>query len=139
MHPKRIELSAGGRAAIAGKARSSGTGYGGDDSVRIDLADAPVACIRNVDVPRRIHRHAGRKKELSAGGRAAVAGESREYRAGHGGDDTGRVHLADAAGFREVQVTRGVHRYSERAKERRAGGRDSIRGEILISVAGDCG
>ena len=69
---------------------------GGEDSGRVHFADAIVERIRDVDIPRAVHRHGEGSEEGAVGRRTVIAGECESPVAGQGADDSRRVHLADS-------------------------------------------
>ena len=103
---------------------------GGDDSVR-HHADPAVAEVRDVQVPRAVHRDIRRQRDPGDARRAAVAGvDAGRAHAGRGGDGAVRAHAADAPveGVGDVQVPRGVHGHALRAVQPRIARRAAIAG-----------
>ena len=87
-----------------------------------------------------IHGDAVRLAQLRAGGRPAVARESRAAGARKRRDDAGpRVdlpnHMIVALG--DVEMSRGIELDLVRHVQRRVGGRPAIAGVALLAVAGD--
>src|SRR5262249_48291342 len=87
----------GARAVVAAVARGPSAGDGDNDSVGLDLADAVVALVGEVDVAAAIDGHAPRRVDLGRGGGAVVAAVARGPGAGDGDDVAGGLDdLADA-------------------------------------------
>ena len=90
-----VEFRAGRQDAVAAVTASSIARHRTDISRGVHLADAVVAGVRDVDIPRTIHRHAIGIVDFLAGRRAAIAAVTRipiaRYRADGGHDN----HLSD--------------------------------------------
>src|SRR5438046_9110709 len=69
--------------------------YGGDDAVDVHFADAVVAFVSEVKVAIRVEADIGGIKQLSLGGRAAIAREAMIVGASDCCDEAGLVNLAD--------------------------------------------
>ena len=93
---RREQMSAGGRAAVAGIPDDSIARHGGYDSSRGHFADARVAGVGDEKIAGGIERDAGDRAQHSAGGRSAIARIAPAGDAGNGGDDSGSVHFSDA-------------------------------------------
>ena len=97
---------------VAGEALCAGAGDGGDDAGGgVDLADAVVAGVGEVEVAGGVEGEGGGEIELGGGGEGVVAGEAGDAGAGDGGDDAGgEVEFADAVvvGVGDVEIVRGV-------------------------------
>jgi hypothetical protein len=127
-HGSGIDFCAGGRDIVPIVPCCSVASHGGDSAARIDLADAPVGEVRDVEVARAVHRHASGIIEFCAGGRDVVPIVSGCSVARHGGDSAARIDLADAlvALVRNVEVPRAVHRHGSGTIEFCTGSRDII-------------
>ena len=107
-HVARFQhLRAGGGAAVAGGALTAAAGVGLDGAVGRDAAHAAVVQIGDVEVAGQIDGNAVGQVELGAGGRPAIAAETRDAGSRHGGDRAGGVDLADAVVVRigKIQIT----------------------------------
>ena len=135
--PARSTATSGGsempaldrRAAVAAEdAGGAHAGRGGDDAVRAHAAYAPVEGVGDVQVPRRVHRHALGPVQPCAARRSAIAQIAGRARARHGRNRAVRGHLAHhiIAGVRDVQAAGGIHRDAERAVDLRADGRAAV-------------
>src|SRR5207244_3793309 len=97
-YPKRrVELRAGGRAAITRMRELAIPRYGGYVAAG-KLADAVVKRVREVYIAGPIHCDSGRLAHLDFVGGAAIAGEALIAVADGGSDLAGRIDLADAVG-----------------------------------------
>ena len=126
------------RAAVAAiDAGGAHAGRGGDDAVRAHAAYAPVEGVRDVQVPRGVHRHALGSVQPCVARRSAIAQIAARAGARHGRNRAVRRHLAHhfIAGVRDVQVAGGVHRHAERAVDLCAGGRAAVAREPRRSAA----
>ena len=87
-----------GRSAVAGKTGSAIARDGGDDARGcLDLADAVIVEIDDVQIAPGTHEYLHRRAEASLGGGPAIAGRAFFPGAGDGGDDApGCIYPADA-------------------------------------------
>ena len=105
----------------------------GDDSGRVDFADALVIEVGKIDVALSVDRQADRVVQFGAGGRPAVAGESSGGDSGRAaarvvGEDSVGVHFAYAiqAAVGEIVISRGVHHHVPRTEDRRGTGQPAF-------------
>ena len=73
--PRAVELRRRGLAAVTAVSAHACAGDGRDVARALrHLADAVIVVVRDVDVPRRVHRHAEREVQLRQRGRCAITG-----------------------------------------------------------------
>ena len=136
-----MERRRAGGGAVAAEAARPRAGDGRDDPGRgIDLADAVVFSVRNVEVAGAVQRNPCGEVEPRRGGRAAVAAEAGHPRPGDGRDVSGSgIDPADAVveQVRNVEVAAAVQSKPRGAVERRRGGRAAIAAEAEGPRAGD--
>ncbi len=104
----------------------------------VHLAKAVAAPIRNVDVPRAVHRYGYRQKQLGAGGRAAISRRPRSPITRERADGSGGIHLADTVVIpvHDVEVAGAVHCHIGGNANPGFGGGAAIPGEDQGPVAG---
>src|SRR5262249_40977726 len=93
---RNIQLCSCSWAAIAAEALCAVARHGSDGAGRIHLADTIITRIADEEVAGTIHRQPRGIIQLRTDGRPAIPAEALCAIARHGGDDSGRVHLADA-------------------------------------------
>ena len=88
--------------------------------------------VRDIKIARAVHGHVERIVKLSAGGAAAVAGETGFSGAGYRMDDPERVYHAHQMGgpFHEVNIPHTVHCQTPRQVDRGGDGRLSVSGRV---------
>ena len=122
----RVQLRAGGLAAVAREAGRAVARHGADRAAARDLLDARVLAIGDVEVPGGIHGQSFRQVELA--GRAVAQ---------HVVDSAARVHdahdVVEAVG--DIKIAPGIGRHGPRRIELRAGGRAVIARVGVDSVA----
>ena len=108
-----VELCLSCRAAVPAEALLPRSRNGGDRPDGIDLADAVVGGICDVEVALAVHRHASGKVELCLSCRAAVPAETVLPRSRNGGDRPGGIHLANTVvvAIGDVEIARAIHRH----------------------------
>ena len=105
-----VELGGGGECVVAGEA-GDGAGDGGNDAGgEVELADAVVVGVGDVEVVGGVESEALRRVECGGGGRAIVAGEALCTCSGNGGDVAGGIDFANdvVRGLHKVEVAGGV-------------------------------
>ena len=109
------QFCAGGGTTVAREAGRARACESCDDSFRIHLAHAIVALVREIDIPRAVHCHAGRKIQRRLGRGTAIAGES-ECAARDGCEHSGLIQFVDggAIQIRDVDVPRRVRSHTAR-------------------------
>ena len=132
------EFRVGGRAAVPAEAQGTSACHGCDHARCVHLAHAVVRGVGDVEVARRVHRHAAGVPEQRAGRRAAVPAVAPDVRARDRRDHARRVHLAHAVvrAVGDVKVARRVHRHTARESESRPRGRFVVTDKKL-PVAGN--
>ena len=111
---RRVEFGSGGGVAVSRKTGCAAAGDGGDDPRRIDLADAMVAGIGDVEVAAAVGADGGRRVELGGDGGVAVSRKTGRAAAGDSGDASDGMDAADAMVARIGNVD-GVSRGDEEA------------------------
>ena len=119
------------RAAVPAEALLPRSRNGGDRPDGIDLADAVVGGICDVEVALAVHRHASGKVELCLSCRAAVPAETVLPRSRNGGDRPGGIHLANTVvvAIGDVEIARAIHRHVIGQVETRRNRRAAVPGE----------
>jgi hypothetical protein len=104
--PGPTELCLSGGSAVARGLIYAGADDRGDPAVGLDLPDASVVGVGDVEVACGVHRHPHRDVELFVTGRAAVAAETRCAIPGDRGDDARPIDSADPVvpRVRDVEV-----------------------------------
>ena len=97
-------MGAGGRTTVTRVAESAVACHGADVAGRIDLADASVFLIRDVEIAGGVQHHPLRIVQPGLGGRTVVAGVAPRASARHGCDGPVRGQFADALAVRHIQV-----------------------------------
>src|SRR5207248_208705 len=135
-HAERAVQGGGGRrGAVAAVTRDAVAGDRRDIARLVDLADALIQVVAEVEVARRVDGGALRPVNLGRGGRAAVAAEAVDAGAAVVGDQAGPgCDLPDVAveGAADVDVARRVDRHALRLLHVRCGRRPAV-----ASVVGD--
>ena len=127
------ELSGSGRTVVTGVSGAADAGDGGDDAGGgVDLADAVVVGVGDVEVSGRIDGERGGRIQGRGGGEASVAAVALDPVAGDGGDDAAGAYFPDnvVPGLSEVEIAIGVEGDGFREGER-DGGRGRSRGGCL--------
>ena len=111
---RRVELSAGSRAAIAGPADPAVSCHGGNGGAR-QLAHAVIQRVGEIQVAARIHRHAGGQAEPRGGRGRAIAGEPLHAVAHRGRDIAFGIDLPNpvAAHFGHKNIAAAIHGHAE--------------------------
>ena len=132
-----VQLGLDRRAAVPAESPLSRARNGGDRPRGIDLANAVVVLIGDVEVARPVHRHASGQEERRLDRRAAVSAEASLFRARDGGDRPGAIDPADAVvvSIGDIEVARPVHRHAIGIVETRLSCRAAIPAEPLLSRA----
>ena len=129
--PAEVQRGAGGWTVIPGESRGHCARYSGNNPGGIDLADAAVVAVGDVEVSGRIHRHPSWEVQTGADSGAAIAGEASNPIAGHGGNNPGSIDLADTViiSVGDVEVSGRIHRHPVGEVQRGAGSRNTFAGE----------
>ena len=133
------------RAAVAAEAFLPRAGDGGDRPCGIDLSNAIVAGIGDVEVACPVRRHEqksiGTDIELGLGRQPAVAAEAFLPRAGESRDHAGRVDPPHSVArvARGVHVSRPVHRHARGIGQSSLDRRTAVPAEAFLPRAGDGG
>src|SRR5262249_11928845 len=127
--------------AVAVEVARAGPRDGRDVAGRVDLPDAVVVEVGDVEIAGRIHLEPGRARDLRGGRRAVVAREPGDARADDRVDRTARVDRADALVLRvgEDDVAGLVHDDVGRAVEPDDGRGHAVDAEGRRAVARDRG
>ena len=109
-----MELGGGGGIVVSRKTGYAIAGDGGDDPRRIDLADAMISGVGDVEIAGAVGEDGGRRVELGGGGGVVVSRKTGYAIAGDNGAASGWVDTADAmvAGIGDVD---GISRGDEEA------------------------
>jgi hypothetical protein len=128
-----LHLRLDGRGADPRFPGSADAGHGGDGPGGVDLADAVVGAVGDVDVARLVDGHAVGRVERRLRRRPPVAREGGGAVAGHGGDDPLGVDLADAVvqGVGEEGVARRIEGEGTGLVQLGPGGRAAVAAEAV--------
>ena len=128
----RVQLGPDHWATVSAEPPFSRACDGGDRPGGIDLANAMVCEIGDVEVARPVHRHAIGIVETRLSCRAAVPAEPSLSRARNGGDRPGGIDLANAmvCEIGDVEVACAIHRHVIGQVETRRNLRAAVPGEI---------
>src|SRR6266446_5961292 len=136
-----IQTGSPSRAAIAGEALRSIACYCGDRPGSIDLPNAVIGGVGDVEVAGLIHCYSEWSAQTGARSRGMVTGKASVPIARHRRNDPRSIYLADAIieSVGDVEVAGRIHGHSNWCVQSGAGSRAAIAGEAFRSISRYCG